>query len=408
MQTSIKKIPENKALALFKQQALSITQTKQNKLSDIEKSVVWFAIKMRIFLITCFILRSPKKIIAAFKKLMKTRDQSWGGNMKKMYKVNGKYIFNLYTPSWPSKAYNDLIKGEIKRYTSPLNNVEKLRFIFLAVTRKCPLQCEHCFEFANLNQKETFTKNELIEIVRLYQQQGVNQIQFSGGEPLVRIKDLLDVIAFAKNKSECYVVTSGFNLTNENAMLLKNAGCKGIIVSIDHYIPHLHNRFRNHPEIFQKAVYGVAASLNAGMVTAISVCATKEFIDGNHLMPYLQFAKQMGVQFVQVLEPKAVGNYSGKDVLLEEQHLQKLETFFKLVNHSKDFKDYPTVMYHGFHQRRVGCFSGSRSVYIDSAGDVHACPFCHTKSYNIGTILKAANKTIPQKENICPRYGKIA
>ena len=122
----------------------------------------------------------------------------------------------------------------------------------------------------------------------------------------------------------------------------------------------------------------------------------------------MQFAKNLGVHFVQLLEPKNIGHYADKEVLLEEKHIQLLESFFKIINNDAAYADYPFVMYHGYHQRRVGCYAGSRSIYIDSAGDVNACPFCHTKSYNVGDILKSKNKIAPIKENLCPRYGKIA
>lgn len=369
---------------------------------------IWLCIKIRILFITVVTVKKPALSWKIFKQLIAIRKKTWGTKMKKMYRINGKYYFNLYTPGWPSRAYDELVINEIKRHAFPLAVVDKLSFIFLAVTRKCPMRCEHCFEWENLNKKETFTKDELKEIVDIYQQQGVLQIHFSGGEPMVRAHDLIDVIKYAKNKSECYVVTSGFNLTTENAFFLKEAGCKGVVVSIDHYIPALHNSFRKHPGIFAMAVQGVRASLNAGMVTAISVCITRDFIDGGHLIPYLEFARDLGVHFVQLLEPKNVGHYADKDVLLEEEQVEQLEEFFTTVNHNKAYENYPTIMYHGYHQRRIGCYSGSRSVYIDSAGDVHACPFCHTASYNIGAILKSGNKEIPVKENLCPRYEKIA
>ena len=381
---------------------------KRRNIGDIERSIILMVIKLRILYIACITLRSYKKIIKAFTALLNLRKATWCGDLKKIYKVDGKYYFNLYTPGWPSRAYDNVIRGELLRYGETSQTESTLKFIFFAITRKCPLRCEHCFEWDNLNQKETFTKDELIEIVDLYQKQGVNQIQFSGGEPLVRVKDLVDVIKFARNKSECYVITSGFNLTPENAWLLKHAGCKGVIVSIDHYVPEMHNKFRHHPEIFDKAVEGVTACLNAGLVTALSICATSEFIDGGHLYPYMEFAKNLGVHFVQVLEPKALGNYSGRGEMLEQRHLEQLEDFFTIMNHSSVYKNYPTVMYHGYHQRRVGCYSGSRSLYIDSAGYVHACPFCHTKSYNVKDILETENQVIPIKENMCPRYGNIA
>ncbi|MCW3119888.1 MAG: radical protein, partial [Chitinophagaceae bacterium] len=352
-------------------------------LSNTEKKIVWWAIKLRLFYLTCITIKHPKRVMKLFGVMLKLRKNIWGGDLEKIHRIGNRYYYNIYTPGWPSKAYDELIKSELRRHASPLTASEKLSFIFFAVTRKCPLRCEHCFEWDNLNQKESFTREELLKTVEIFQKEGVLQIHFSGGEPMVRIKDLLEVIKLASNKSECWVITSGFNLTKENACLLKKAGCRGVVVSIDHYIPELHNLFRNHPDSFNKAVEGVKAAREAGLVTAVSVCATKHFISSGYTMPYITFAKTLGVNFVQLLEPKNVGNYSGKDVLLEEKHIVQLEKIFTDVNHSPFYNDYPTLMYHGYHQRRVGCFSGSRSVYVDSVGDVHACPFCHTKAYNI-------------------------
>ena len=173
-------------------------------------------------------------------------------------------------------------------------------------------------------------------------------------------------------------------------------------------MPYLHNAFRGDSRIYDLAVEAVEASINAGMVTALSICVSGEFIEAGNLMPYLKFAKDLGVQFVQILEPKDIGRYAGQAVLLQEKHIQQLEDFFKLINHSPQYRDFPTLMYHGYHQRRVGCYSGSRSVYIDSAGNVNACPFCHTHSYNLRKVLDAGETTIPVKENLCPRYENIA
>ncbi|MDB5022527.1 MAG: radical protein [Mucilaginibacter sp.] len=325
----------------------------QKRLSDLERHIILVAVKLRILFMACITLRSFKRIRKALIALLNLRRAAWSGNLKKMYKVDGKYYFNLYTPGWPSVAYDNVIKDELLRCGSPMQTENKLKFMFFDITGKCPLRCEHRFEWDNPDQKGTFTKDELIKMVTLYQNLGVNQIQFSGGEPLLRIKDLVDVISFAKDQCECYVATSGFNLTPINARLLKNAGCKGIIVSIDHYVPQLHNKFRKHPEIFDKAVEGVKASLNSGLVTALSVCTTMEFIDGRHLLPYMKFAKELGVHFVQVLEPRAFGHRSGKGELLTENHIEQLEDFFRTMNNKAAYKSYPTVIYHGYHQRRA-------------------------------------------------------
>jgi MoaA/NifB/PqqE/SkfB family radical SAM enzyme len=409
MQTTIQ-IPVKAASAQWylqkAKEEIAIAESQQP--GRIEKTAIWFLIKLKIFWLACIVLKSPKKIWNTFWSIIKLRNSLSGGDLKKMYKVDGKYYYNLYTPGWPSKSYDAFLKNELKRHADPLNIEEGLSFIFFAITRKCPMRCEHCFEWDNLNQKESFTKDDLFKVIDIYQSQGVLQFHFSGGEPMVRVKDLIELIRHTSKKSECWVVTSGFNFTKENAQLLKQAGCKGIVVSIDHYIPEHHNIFRGNKHAYEGAVNAVKEAKLAGMVTSLSVCATKNFIDGGHILPYMNFAKSLGVNFVQMLEPKNVGQYANKDVLLAPRHINELETIFKKVNHSPEYKTYPTMLYHGYHQRRIGCFSGSRSVYVDSAGDVHACPFCHTKSYNIIDVIRKGENKIPVKENSCPRYEKIA
>jgi MoaA/NifB/PqqE/SkfB family radical SAM enzyme len=340
--------------------------------------------------------------------MLHMRNNVWGGDLKKLYRVDGKLYFNLYTPGWPSKGYDNLIKSELQRRASPHTERERLSFVHLAITRKCPLRCEHCFEWDNLNQKESFTKEDLLRVIDLYRKEGALQMHFTGGEPMVRFKDLVELVAYASPHIACWVLTSGFNFTPENAHRLKAAGLTGVVVSIDHYTPELHDAFRGRKDSFTNAVAAVAAAKKAGLVTALSVCATKPFLDGGHLLPYMDFAKDQGVQFVQVLEPRQIGHYASKEVLLDEEHIALLEKTFTQVNHLPLYRGHPTMLYHGYHQRRVGCFSGSRSVYIDSAGDVHACPFCHTKSYNILSLVRQNETVLPQKENNCPLFGKIA
>ena len=384
-------------------------KTRNNKMvTGVHAQFLWLAIKLRLFYFACVVLKKPRVIFKTYKKMLQLRTNVWAGDLKKIYRIDGKYYSNMYAPSWPGTQYDNMAKNELRRYASPVVGDEKMSFVFFAITRKCPLSCEHCFEWDNLNKKESFTREELLKTIDLYHQQGVRQFHLSGGEPMARIKDLLPVLKHASALSECWVVSSGFNLTPANAFLLKQHGCKGIVISIDHYIPELHNLFRGNQKAFSHAVNAVQAGLAAGLVVSISVCATKVFLQEGHLEPYMDFAKTLGVQFVQVLEPRGIGHYKDKPVELEEKHIQRLENAFARYNQQKQYRHYPTMHYHGYHQRRVGCFSGSRSVFVDSAGDVHACPFCHTSSYNILSIIRANETQLPKKVNACPQFEKIA
>ena len=101
-------------------------------------------------------------------------------------------------------------------------------------------------------------------------------------------------------------------------------------------------------------------------------------------MAYADFAKSLGVSFIQILEPKAVGHYKDKDVLLTKEHEAILTKFYLQMNYEKKYSGYPIITYHGYHQRQIGCFgSGNRNLYVDTDGDIHACPFCRQKMGNV-------------------------
>src|SRR5690606_28831832 len=211
-------------------------------LQGLEKKIVLFLIKLRVVCIACITLKHPGRIVKTLNRLVKLRSNIWAGDLKKIYRVGGKYYFNQYTPGWPSKAHDLLIKDELKRQSRP-NEVERLSFVFLAITRKCPLRCEHCLEWNNLNQPETFTRQELFQTIDMLHKDGVLQVQVSGGDPMVRCKDLLQLLRLASRKMESWLLTSGFNLSRKNAELLKQVGCTGIVVSLDHYQAEKHNQF---------------------------------------------------------------------------------------------------------------------------------------------------------------------
>jgi hypothetical protein len=51
------------------------------------------------------------------------------------------------------------------------------------------------------------------------------------------------------------------------------------------------------------------------------------------------------------------------------------------MNFDPAYAAYPMITYHGYYQRKIGCFgSGSRSVYVDTGGDIMPCPFCRRKA----------------------------
>jgi len=347
-----------------------------------------FLIRLRIRArIVWIIFRNYRSILLSVKilrSLLSFRHSALGENkVMKYVHVDGKYFLGLYIPSFNSKAFEAFILGEVNRIVPSGKQSNRFTSVLLSITKKCALRCEHCSEWETLNGNETLSLADLKTIVTRFQQLGTSQFHFSGGEPLQRIDDLLEVLKITDKRTECWVLTSGNNLTRENAQRLKLTGLTGVVISIDHFDPDAHDRFRGSLKSFNWAVQAVRNAKEVNLITAISICATKSFVSKSNLYAYAEMAKQLGVAYIQIFEPSAVGHYHDKDVELTNGKVKILEDFFLTMNHGKAFTEYPVVLYHGYYQRRIGCFSSAnRHVYVDSDGDIRDCPFCRAKAGN--------------------------
>jgi len=345
---------------------------------------IWLKLSLIRIAMTCYL--NPLDWIRSLQYLVRLRRRFLGDHkLQKMVYVDGKYYMGLYIPGWNSNVYKRFIASQLNDF-KPVNKdvVNRFNIVSIAITKKCALQCEHCFEWDNLNKKEVLSDSELHEIVQKIQSKGVSQIHLSGGEPLLKMDTLVNILKKADKSTDFWVLTSGFKLNNTNAQRLKEAGLTGVIVSLDHFVPEKHNAFRHFKDAYYWVEEAVKNANKNELVTVLSLCATKEFISEGNLMSYMELAKKLKVAFVQILEPKAVGHYANKDVCLNQEQLEILENFFLKMNFNANYSSFPLITYHGYYQRRQGCFSaGKKGIYIDTDGDMNACPFCHKKTGNV-------------------------
>ncbi len=298
--------------------------------------------------------------------------------------VDGKYYMGLFTPGWHSDLYEKFIGSELTNFKP--NKTPKFRFnhVFLAITKKCALRCEHCYEWDSLNKKDVLSEDSLHAIIHRIQELGATQIHLTGGEPMLKVDMVISLIKKASAPTNFWMNTSGHKLTDGNARKLKEAGLTGVFISLDHFDPAAHNKFRNYKDAFYWAQEGAKNAVKNGLVVAYSICMRKEFVTEENVFQFMELAKETGVHFVQFLEPKAVGHYKNEDVSLQKDQVALLEEIFLKMNFSNTYRSYPVITYHGYYQRRQGCFSaGKKGLYIDTDGDINPCTFCHKKSGNI-------------------------
>jgi MoaA/NifB/PqqE/SkfB family radical SAM enzyme len=297
--------------------------------------------------------------------------------------ANERYFTAMNVPGWPSEAFNTFVRNEFDRADNSIHNHPKLHTAIFSITNQCRLHCEHCFEWDNRSSKEILTIEELKIIQQKLHEQGISHLEYGGGEPLSRVDALSELLSNRKEDVDYWISSSGYEMTTVIAKRLKDDGLTGVVISLDHWDEKLHNSFRKNPKSYFWACEAVKNCKNAKLATGLSICATREFLTEQNLWKYADLAKSWGIGFIRILEPRQVGLYKDKDVLLSDRHTRSLEVFFLEINSNRQYIDYPIVLYPGYHQRKTGCLgAGNRYVYIDSKGDIHACPFCQNQKGN--------------------------
>lgn len=354
------------------------------------KTVVVARVVARVAWLALRVYRNPVRAMRALNRLhagmrehtSTTPGHKWLLTSRRCVKSNGRYFWDLYVPSFPSAAFDRIVDWELN-HVDPIGHAAHWQLAIISVTRRCSLGCEHCAEGDELNQLDTLSARDLHEIVRRLQARGVAQIFLSGGEPLQRFGDLLALAAAASARSDVWVLTSGRGLTAEKARRLRGAGVTGISISLDHWDPAAHDRFRGAPGSFDGVARAAAHARAAGLLVALSLCPTRSFVTADNLQRYGETAQSLGASFIQILEPKPVGRYASRNVALEPAQQRLLEAFCDRLNTAPAAADQPAVRYVDRNARTFGCSGGSRYVYIDHDGNLHACPFCRAPGVRV-------------------------
>ncbi len=347
--------------------------------------------RLRIFVIAeAFkFFGNPFRAISEMKRLGDVRRKVHGSKrISKCIKSGSQYLWNSDYCSFPSERLKNLIQGEFVRNGRNKNTytgkMAALQTLIWGITNRCPLSCRHCYEWDNLAQTDTLDLKRLSQILSIFKTYGLRHIQFSGGEPLVRFNDLVELIKDASASMDCWLLTSGFVLNREMAATLKSAGLTGVNISLDHWDAQLHNTFRNNEKSFGRALEALSNCIEAGLITSLSLCATREFVSEENLVKYAQLAKNHGAHFIRILEPRATGKFNGQKVSLDDQHVKILSDFAVRFNSDPRYRDFPVISFFGESQRKFGCFgAGNRYIYVDPNGEVHACPFCRGSMGNL-------------------------
>ena len=357
--------------------------------TGVEFRIVQVFMFLNIWVSAIRLYRNPVKAFRATKQMLKKfMHLAEGQKLFKGFYLNGKYSWDMFNPDWPSKAFNRFYTTQLREHGKLDGTQSNIRRLFIAITKRCPLQCEHCSEWDTLNEKDQFTLDQFFQKIDGFVDEGVAQLIYSGGEPLIRFNDLVEMIKRYRQTCNQWVYTSGFQLTSEKAIALAEAGLNGVAISLDHHIEEFHNLFRGNQKSFQWVKDAVKNCQDAGLMVSFNSCLTKVYLNKSNTDHLINLAKEWKVPIVNILEPRAVGHYANKEVELSIQEQQIIESKVHQYNNIAH-RNYPLLSYPAMFRKNLPCGGGRSYLFLDYDGTLRPCPFCKTAITN---HLELSNK----------------
>ncbi len=277
--------------------------------------------------------------------------------------------------------------------------------VALNLTRRCNLDCGHCYLDAGTRNdgqdgelKTGEVKTVLDDIAAMGNE---TMVVLTGGEPLLR-RDIYEIAAYADSLSLMTVVgTNGTMLDEKRVLRLKDAGVKGVGISLDSLDPNYHDRFRHLPGSWKRTMSGIDACRRHDMCFQIHFSVTDDNAD--ELEDMISFARQAGALVFNVFflvctgrGEKMSANISlsvYEDVLrrvvLAARDEQGMIIRAKCAPHFKRMAlqfdpSWPVTVQHGY--EAGGCLAGTRYCRVTPEGEVTACPYMETSVGNVRDV----------------------
>lgn len=266
----------------------------------------------------------------------------WCREINQFYLINNCEDEQIYLNDIKVLEHENII------YNFPLNLVWR-------ITSKCNLACPHCFSTDNKKtalEEEEVRKAVLNDILLLVPP----KINFTGGEPILT-DNFLDILKKLKQKNIITTLTSNGLILDQYLFDIIDY-IDWFIISIDHYLPEVHDYLRKKNGLYEKSIEIVKKLISMNKMTRVnSVISKKNFYDIENMVRHFRTIGIHCYELIQFMPKNKAVNVSSEYAIDENLFLEKANELkvkyqtneFKIkINSNSTFKEYMVIEDDGF------------------------------------------------------------
>jgi len=319
----------------------------------------------------------------AVRKVIEDKDNNW-------YRL----ILSMWTdvdPGVRKAFFNNFILNE-NFVGWPIQEANREKYdcnipwaVLMDPTSACNLKCTGCWA-AEYGNKLSLSYETLDSIIQQGKKLGVYFFLYSGGEPLVRKKD---IIRLCEKHSDCQF------LAFTNGTLIDEAFADDML-RVKNFVPAISiegfeeaTDSRRGKGTYQAVIRAMEILKRKKLVFGASLCYTRYNTEVIGSEEFFDFMIDKGVKFAWFFTYMPVGADAVPDLMVTPE---QREFMYRQIRHFRETKPMFTMDFWNDGEYAGGCIAGGRRyLHINAAGDIEPCAFTHYADSNIykKTLLEA-------------------
>ena len=252
--------------------------------------------------------------------------------------------------------------------------------ILMDPTSACNLKCKGCWA-AEYGHQSNLTLDEMRKIVTEAKALGTHFFMFTGGEPLVRKKDILTV---TKENPDCIFLafTNGTLIDDEFCEELKKSGNFALALSIEG--TEETTDFRRGEGVYKKVVDAMALLKKHKCIFGTSICYTSKNYQAVTSDKFYDMEIEAGAKFALYFHYMPIGSDADTSLLLTPEQREHVYRTIRKKRRTRNGKPIFVMDFQNDGEFVGGCIAGGRNYFhINSEGDAEPCVFIHYSDSNI-------------------------
>ncbi len=249
--------------------------------------------------------------------------------------------------------------------------------ILLDPTSACNLRCTGCWA-AEYGRKQNLTYEEIDSIINQGVKLGTHVYIYTGGEPLVRKHDLINL---------CEAHPDCAFLSFTNATLIDEEFVQDMI-RVANFVPAISvegfeeaTDARRGEGTYAKVSRTMELLRENGLPFGVSCCYTSANASSIASEEFFDWLIEKGALFAWVFTYMPVGVGSPTSLMV---HADQREHLYRFIREMREKKPLFTLDFQNDGEFVGGCIAGGRRyLHINAAGDVEPCVFAHYANVNI-------------------------